>query len=794
MRAAITGACRLRYTVAVRTLCEFTAKRGDLDLRFTPSPTAQEGIAGHVLVASRRGPGYLAEYTLAGDYCGLVVRGRADGYDPAANRLEEVKTHRGDLAAMPDNHRQLHWAQLKVYGWLLCQKLGLREVHLALVYFHIGNQQETALTETASASSLQAFFEAQCKQFLHWAEQETAHRASRNADLQALAFPHAAFRAGQHDLASAVYRAATSGRCLLAQAPTGIGKTIACVFAQLKAMPAQSFDKLFFLAAKTPGRQLALDAVRLLQASQPQLRLRTIELVARDKACEHLDKACHGESCPLAKGFYDRLPQARATALALPDASGKHGLLDRQAVRTIALDADICPYYLAQDLARWSDVVVGDYNYFFDASALLYALSTANQWRVGLLVDEAHNLPDRARAMYSAELDQAALKLLRRSAPPVLHKPLERLQRAWRGMQKQPAYDLAAAYQTLVAPPERLLLALQQTAAAIAEYLDTGPPVVDAALQRFYFDVLQFTRLADSFGTHSLFDITRPSGDTPNASTTTILCIRNVVPASFLAPRFLAARTASLFSATLGPYDYQMALLGLPPDTASVQVQSPFGADQLAVRIVTDISTRYQDRYQSIKPITDLVARQFAAAPGNYLVFVSSYDYLRQLADSLATHHPDVALWEQTRRMDEAARSEFLARFQPNGRGIGFAVLGGAFAEGIDLPGSRLVGAFIATLGLPQVNPVTQQMRQRLAEHVGASQAYAFASLIPGLQKVVQAAGRVIRGPSDRGIVFLMDDRFTEPAVQKLLPAWWTLKAVPAELAVQATEFNSAGD
>ena len=774
------------YVVAVRALCEFTAKQGDLDLRFTPSPSTQEGIAGHALVASRRHAGYQAELSLAGDHKELHVRGRADGYDPRNNLLEEVKTFRGNLADMPENHRQLHWAQVKVYGWLLCQTLELAEVQLALVYLDIGSQQETALTERFTAEALKGYFEAQCEKFLDWARQEMVHRAARDVALAALAFPHAEFRTGQRELAEAVYRSAARSHCLMAQAPTGIGKTIGTVFPLLKAAPRQHIDKVFFLAAKTPGRRLALDALALIGNNAPPLPLplRVIELVARDKACEHLDKACHGESCPLARGFYDRLPAARRAALAEP---GAGGLLDKEALRTVALAHGVCPYYLSQDLVRWCDVVVGDYNYFFDMSALLHGLTVANGWRVSVLVDEAHNLVDRARKMYSAELDQAELAGVRQSAGPALKKPLDRLHRVWRDLAKDPQHPPDQAYQVRTSLPDKFLLALQQATTAITDDLEAHPARVDAALQRFYFDALHFSRMAESFGTHSLFDITRDAtpgrhafpGSRPSARLSR-LCIRNVVPAPFLAPRFATARSAALFSATLSPQNYHADTLGLPANTAWVDVPSPFVADQLAVQVVSDLSTRYQHRELSLSPIAHLMARQYQEQPGNYLVFVSSYEYLEKLAGRFRQLFAQMPMWKQTRRMDEAARDEFLARFVPEGKGIGFAVLGGAFAEGIDLPGQRLIGAFIATLGLPQINPVNEQIKLRMADNFGVRQAYDYTYLYPGIQKIVQAAGRVIRTTQDKGVVFLMDDRFARPEVKRLLPTWWQVRICPS--------------
>ena len=767
--------------MAVRALCEFTAKHGDLDMRFTPSPTAQQGIAGHTLVASRRGESYQAEVSLEGSYQDLRVRGRADGYDPDNNQLEEVKTFRGDLADMPDNHRQLHWAQVKIYGWLLCQKLNMAEVRLALVYFDIASQQETLLVELHSAQSLKHHFEEQCEKFLGRARQELAHRAARDTTLTTLAFPHAAFRPGQRDLAEAVFRSANAGRCLMAQAPTGIGKTIGTVFPLLKAMPRQKLDKIFFLAAKTPGRQLALDALALIDNSAPAMRLRVLELVARDKACEHLDKACHGESCPLAKGFYDRLPAARSAALAAPVSSGP---LDKETLRTVALAHGVCPYYLSQDLVRWSDVIVGDYNYYFDTSAHLYALTVGNQWRVSVLVDEAHNLVDRARKMYTAELDQTDLAAVRLSANPTLKKPLDRLHRAWRDLQKDSPGSPDRAYQVRPDLPDKLILALQNALSAITEQMDMGmerqPVLVDVLLQRFYFDALHFSRMAESFGEHSLFDITLAQSRGARSGSAALrhsrLCIRNVVPAPFLTPRFAAAQSVALFSATLSPRDYYADMLGLPADTVWLDVQSPFVAGQLSVQVARHISTRYPHRERSLTPISVLIARQYAAKPGNYLVFLSSYDYLEQLALRFGHDYPQIPKWTQTRRMDEVARAEFLARFTVKGQGIGFAVLGGAFAEGIDLPGNRLIGAFIATLGLPQVNPVNEQIKQRMGERFGQQLAYDYTYLFPGVQKVVQAAGRVIRTTSDQGVIYLMDDRFARAQVQQLLPRWWQVE------------------
>nr|WP_240164526.1 ATP-dependent DNA helicase [Pantoea sp. Ap-967] len=544
----------------------------------------------------------------------------------------------------------------------------------------------------------------------------------------------------------------------MAQASTGIGKTLGTLFPLLKAVVPQQLDKVFFLTAKTPGRALALDALRQVTGASPQPALRALELVARDKACEHPGLACHGESCPLAQGFYDRLPGAREAAATMP-------LLDRATLREVALAHQVCPYYLGQEMARWVDVLVADYNYYFDAHALLYSLAQVNQWRVAVLVDEAHNLVERGRAMYSATLDQGQLLALRQSKPAGLVSALDRLNRQWNALYKAQV----APYQASEQLPDTFLRALQHCIGLIQERMNQAPAEVDAQVLQFFYQALQFSRVAEVFGADFLFDISVRAG--PRSKRLASLCLRNVSPARLLGPRMQAARSVTLFSATLSPRHFYTDLLGMPADTAWLEVAAPFRAEQLKVHIASQISTRFHQRQASLAPIVELIARQYGEQPGNYLAFFSSFEYLQQVAALLAERHPGIPAWAQAPGMDEAARQGFLDRFVAGGQGVGFAVLGGAFGEGVDLPGTRLIGAFVATLGLPQVNPVNEQFKQRLGRQFGAGFDYAY--LYPGVRKVIQAAGRVIRGDQDRGVLVLIDERFAEPRVQQMFPAWW---------------------
>jgi DNA excision repair protein ERCC-2 len=760
------------YTVSVRELCEFTAKRGDLDRRFTPAATALEGLMGQNTVAQRRGQDYETEITLE-TMCGpLRVRGRADGHDPRRRCLEEIKTIRGHPDDIPQNRRLLHWAQLQTYGALFCRARNLPEIALALVYFDVASQTEVELRQVFGADELEQVFAQRCNAFVAWAEQEAGHRAARDGALKALAFPEETFRAGQRELAEAVYRAAANGRCLLAQAPTGIGKTVGTLFPVLRAMPLHGIDKVAFLTCKGTGRLTALEALSDLRSGTAGQSLRVVAMVAKEEGCVHPDKACHGDGCPLARGFYDRLPGARQEAVAL-------GWLDAVAQRQIAFRHGICPYYLGQELLRWADVLVGDVQHLFDGKGLLWGLMQALGWKLAVLVDEAHNLVERARRMYSADLRIGQIQDVAQTAPGAVRGSLNTLVQAMEEL----AAESVAPYEVLDSAPDNFVQALQAAAGVLSEYFNQHPLNVGSLLT-FHFELQRFLKLVEALSDHSLFDLqtflgARSGREADGVAEQDVrdagLCVRNVAPACFLRQRFRALHSITLFSATLSPPDYAMRLLGLPENTAWIDVPPAFPAEHLTVRVADGISTRFTHRESSLQRLTAVLAWQFNEHPGNYLAFFSSFDYLEKAASQLAVLRPEIPQWRQQRRMGASAREEFLGRFRRDGQGIGFAVLGGVFAEGVDLPGSLLIGAFIATLGLPPVSVTQDHIQARLERLFGPDHGYA--DLVPAMQRVVQAGGRVLRTPQDRGWLWLLDDRYRRPEVIELLPAGWQLGA-----------------
>ena len=771
-------------SVSVRALCAFAARRGDLDLRFTPSPSAQQGREGHRLVAKRRGESYESEITLSATCGDLTLNGRADGYDPRSHELEEIKTHRGRVEDLPANQRFLHWAQARLYAWMLARERKFSEIGVCVVYFDIGSQTETRLSEATTTEALEDFARGLCQSYTGWAKAEAAHRERRQRWLAQLAFPMDTFRAGQRGMAAAVWRACERGENLRLQAPTGIGKTLGTLYPALRAMASRPLDRIAILSARTTARQLALNTLQSLRPQYPPqqaMPIRVIEIVARERACEHPDKACHGQSCPLAQGFYDRLAQARKAA-------SERDILDRQTLRTIALAHRVCPYFLSMEMLRWCDIAVGDYHYWFDRHAVLAALSAEHGWRVAVLIDEAHQLVSRTRAMYSETASLAELLRLAGEAPAALSEPTTDLINQWDALAQARGLDGpdAPLWQSLPEVPESWLRALHRLALALADYVAKHAHQPPGPLLEAWFRSLSFLSLAESFGEHSICELSLNDAEQVTPSSTLFerpqdrasITLRNVVPAPFLKPRVDLADSLVMFSATMNPWEFDRDLLGLDANTRSLEIDSPFDPAHLRVQVLP-ISTRLEDRERSLDRMVRAMAEHYLQARGNYLAFFSSFDYLARAAERLALRHPDVPLWTQARGMNEFDKQQFLSRFTPEGHGIGFAVLGGAFGEGIDLPGRRLIGAFIATLGMPQADAINEAISQRMHALFGEGHRYTY--VIPGLQKVVQAAGRVIRAPDDRGSLLLMDARYSWPRYRALLPRAWGLGSDEAQ-------------
>ena len=764
----------LALTLPIRRLVEFLLRTGSIDSRFTGFDRALEGARLHRKLqraAVKEYPDYQAEAALKQDYTcadiAYTLEGRADGIftdKDGTPTIDEIKTTTLPPEFITGEQSPEHWAQAQIYAAIYARQQGLPAMRVRLVYYQVDEDLEFTFNHDYSADALDAIVTDLLTQYAPWAKRSAEWQRMSRASRQALPFPFASYRPGQRAMMNAVYKTCTEGGQLLCQAPTGIGKTMSVLFPALKAVG--EGGPIFYLTARGTTRAAAENALTLLRAADPDLKLRSVTLTAKDKICLQEHRECTPEACPYANGYYDRVKAA------LWDGLDTHALT-ADALQALAHKHKVCPFELGLDLSLWCDVVVGDYNYLFDPVVhLMRFFETAGDYL--FLIDEAHNLPGRARDMHSASLCKSAFY----DAKKRLGKGKSSLKNAltkvnnifieWRHrceevlgdsrfgrtyFEKSRAEDFDRALTKLCEPLEIWL----------DEHRDPGE-THDALLQ-LYFDIRAWLRVADTFDNHFVLQISAVGSEVRAA----MLCLD---PSDFLAADFAKGRAAVLFSATLAPAGYYKDLCGLP-DARAVALRSPFDPANMGLWCARQVSTRYKDRADSIAKVSDLLAVMAAAQPGHYLAFFPSYSYLQQVWEDFTARYPDQPTLCQESSMDEGQRTEFLAQFLArDGKPLlGFAVLGGVFGEGVDLTGESLIGVAVVSPGLPQIGPRQEQLRDYFEETRGAGFDYAYR--YPGMNKVLQAAGRVIRTPQDRGVVLLIDDRFLAPDTRRLMPPHW---------------------
>lgn len=759
-------ACR----ASVHAVVEFALMGGDL----VPGASAErllEGVRGHRSLQSVEEEGVLNEVpvrrTVEGQRVSLTVYGRIDrlyGLD----MLEEIKTTLGRPLEQGD---PLHWAQAECYAHMLCEQEGLPFLGVRLTYLNLSDGDITRLTRTFTREALAERFTRYTEPYLARLDRLDAHRAALRGQMEALAFPYPAYRSGQRELAAEIYRTIRDGKMLLAQAPTGTGKTMAALFPALKGIGQGCVERIFYLTARTTARQAAFDALGLLPAGE----LRAVALYARESSCAQERPSCRSGLCARQIGYYDRLPAALDEALA------QGGSFTRERVRGIADAHDLCPFEFSLDLSLECDVIVCDYNYLFDPRVRLQRYATGGRKGQVLLIDEAHNLPDRARDMYSAALSVRQFDAARRSIEKGRRK--EPLYLRLRALCKSICTAAAAgalpraerdARQEIVERCEDALCALQDSDALASETASE----LSLALSTFLYHSAHWDE-----NDFLLFS----GGKTE--PTLTLFCADAAQKTAAVLKR---SRAAVLFSATLSPMEFYRTLTGASPDAACVYLLSPFPPENLLV-LHLPVSTRYAARERTLpRVVSAILALARSRERGNFIVFFPSYAYLAKARELLeASLGPNTELLTQDRQMDETARAQFLARFspEPTKRLLALCVLGGAFSEGVDLPAERLCGAAIVGVGLPQVGVERETLRTRYEEQYGSGYAYAYA--YPGLGKVLQAAGRIIRSESDRGALLLIDDRYSREDYRALLPRQWSPICVhtDAEIAAHTARF-----
>lgn len=750
--------------LSVRQLVEFLLQTGSIDSRFAGFDRAAEGARIHRRLQRAEGKGYDAEVYLKQEYTvegvDYLIDGRADGIftEDGLVTVDEIKTVTVPLEDITEDMQPVHWAQGQVYAAIWAHQQGLTEIAVRLTYFQVDEEQIIRFSRHFTAEELDLFVKDLLARYAPWAKRAQSWQEQRTDSLQALRFPFSEYRGGQRAMAAGVYRTLRDGQRLFCQAPTGIGKTMSTLFPALKVMGEGCDGRIFYLTARTTARTAAEGALARLRQSQPELRLKSITLTAKDKVCLLEKRECTPDACPYARGYYDRVRDALWQALDEDD-------FTRAKLEELARRHTLCPFEFGLDVSLWCDVIVGDYNYLFDPVVNLKRFFESGGDHL-FLVDEAHNLPDRARDMHSAGLCKSDVfrcsKLLGKGRSK-LKTALNRLNRAFIDLrhqcEEQPEHTFFSA--PALTEFDRCV---SRVTGPMEEWLEEHREgEAHDTLLDLYFDLRQYLRVAEWYDDHF---VTRVSAGSSEVRVWQ-LCLD---PSAFVDASLAKGRGAVLFSATLSPAGYFKDILGCA-DAKTAALPSPFDPAKLGLFCAADVSTRYKDRQQSLEAIARYLHAMAAGQKGNYIAFFPSYSYLSQVHEVFCRLFPETETLVQESGMDETAREAFLARFAPGAALLGFGVLGGVFGEGVDLVGQRLIGAAIVGVGLPQVGPRQEMLRRYFEQTRGDGFDYAYR--FPGFNKVLQAAGRVIRTAGDKGVVLLIDDRFAAAGYRLLFPEHW---------------------
>ncbi|HEX3045117.1 MAG TPA: helicase C-terminal domain-containing protein, partial [Bacillota bacterium] len=737
--------CELK--IGVKELLEsyFTPK--DLDAAFLPPTRGQEGTQGHQLIRAQRPKGYKTEVSIEFKYVTagyqLTVRGRIDGLIEVEDEIlvEEIKTTYTPLAEITPDQYPVHQAQLKLYLYFVMAQSPEQPVVGQLTYLNLDDLSERSFPLTITPSDGEAFFNLLAENYLDTHRNCDTWRQIRNQSITGLFFPFIDRRPGQDELMDLVTQAIEQERDLFIEAATGIGKTIAVLFPSLKQLAvSQRFQQIFFLTAKTAGKEILKKTVLTLM--KQGLRLRTVFIEAKERVCLTPGVKCRSQICPYTVDYYAKvkrlIPELLEAEMLTPDL-----------VMESAKREGICPFELSLDLSLQVDLIVCDYNYVFDPGVYLRRFFEKSSRRDYLfLVDEAHNLVPRGREMFSATLSQQELVKFQASLgkqnpylDPACAAVLEFFQ-IWNQeleAERRPGILLNQLPEMLEPALERLVATLELT---LKQKL---PPALRDQAYEFYFNLTAFTRLATAVtGDYAIY--TKREGDPEPFVSLKLFCLN---PGPLLREKLDHGRVTIFFSATLSPSDYFQELLGGSPDSLSLRLTSPFPQETRLYMHVPGLDTRYRTRNQSAEKLAQCITDFVTAHTGNYLIFFPSYQYLQVILPLIKPLLSGKArVYTQSPSMSEAQKQEFLTRVTHTGSGksnVGFAVLGGLFGEGVDLPGEKLIGALIVGPGLPVVSDEQELIRLYFEERNG--QGFLYAYLIPGLIRVIQSAGRVFRTP-----------------------------------------------
>lgn len=760
--------------VSVRNLIEFILRSGNLDNRFTGSSRAIEGTRAHQRLNrewSQKLTGYTPEvilsYTHEGADFNLVIEGRADGIleREDTTRIYEIKSTNRNLQEIKEDFNELHWAQAKVYAFFYAVEKDLAEISIQLTYYQLDTGKTQDFVRNYNFQELKSFFGDLIEKYLFWARFAHQKKVSRDSSIQKLDFPYQKYRPGQRKLAVASYRTITEGKKLFVQAPTGIGKTISTLFPAIKALGEGYSSKIFYLTAKTVTRQVAEDSIQ--KMLEKGLELSSVTITAKEKICFQEECECNPEYCPFAHGHFDRVNEAIRTVLE------NETIITRSVVEAYARNYNVCPFEFSLDLTLWADCIICDYNYVFDPAISLKRFFLEGKGDFIFLVDEAHNLVERARDMYSAELSLSAFYELKKDISSKNRKLAGVVEEIINHLETR-AEEIKGDTKVLDEGPGDFCKLLRKFTFLSEEWLireEKGTPGYELLLDQ-YFLVLAFLRIFELYDS-DFTTYCQKEEDPINGLINLKIKLFCLDPSAILKGVLKNGHSAVFFSATLTPLPYYREVSGGDEDDYLLELPSPFDRDNLCLLVADNISTRYRRREEGYETIADYLRTTVDMHQGNYLVFFSSYEYLNRVYEIFVYNNSEVNTIIQTPEMTEKERLSFLNNFIPD-RGetmVAFAVLGGVFSEGIDLKGERLSGTIIIGVGHPKICLERNLIRRYFQLKNG--QGYDFAYTFPGMNKVLQAGGRTIRSEEDKGVILLIGERFNSPVYHNLFPVNW---------------------
>lgn len=788
----------MEIKVSVRSLVEFILRSGDIDNRRAASAdnAMAEGSRIHRMIQRRMGADYHAEVVLShsfdmGDYV-VIVEGRADGImidsgNPSNVTIDEIKGTYRDIGKMKAPVG-VHIAQAKCYAYIYALQKSLEKIKVRMTYCQIETEEIRYFEEEYDFADLREWFEEVLKQYKKWSDFQSEWSKLRQESIKGMEFPFS-YREGQKELVTYVYRTIYHKRKLFIEAPTGVGKTISTVFPSVKAIGEGMADKLFYLTAKTITRTVAEEAFSLLRGQG--LRFKTVTLTAKEKICFMEEVECNPDACPYAKGHFDRINDAMYELLTDRDC------FSRESIEEYAGKHRVCPFEMCLDMSLFSDGIICDYNYVFDPHVYLRRFfSEGIRGEYLFLIDEAHNLVDRGREMYSAVLvkeDFLALKKTVKLYDTKMEKQLEKCNRELLLLKRECETYKIVEY---IAPFVQALNRLVSTIEKFLEDREREESPVKKEVLEFYFQVTHFLDIYERMDENY---VAYTENESDGSFILKLFCMN---PAVNLSECMARGRSSILFSATFLPIQYYKSLLGGTAEDYEAYAKSVFDPEKKALYIGKDVTSKYTRRSElEYRNIAAYIHEIVKNRQGNYMVFLPSHVFLNEVYDAYMNffcEEDKVECLIQEDYMNEQEREEFLDRFRENDNAlcekrvtetelselirmeieyeeaktlIGFCVMGGIFSEGIDLKNDSLIGAIIVGTGLPQIC----NEREILKEFFGSrgENGFDYAYRYPGMNKVLQAAGRVIRTAEDVGIVALLDERFLEFSYQKMFPREW---------------------